>query len=238
MEDIVQWFKSGCNYDQGVRLYLLHGDQEQYRQLFREEYSPFKAKELKKCLKALLESTAPLAAAKEPVQFPVNIQIPLQDQSISLDVPNEAKIGHGWPDEKPDYIQRLYDEWMVHFSELKHLEHTIYSVAVSADKDPDLRDRAREMALKILELDEVCESIYAKRDFFLLNNKAPEPDQKETTDPLKLVVKLENAKRYVRQYKSKLAKEPQNLSFAKKLKEYESEVIRLKIILKIDDESN
>jgi hypothetical protein len=53
-------------------------------------------------------------------------------------------------------------------------------------------------------------------------------------DPVKMPVALENARRYVRQYKNHLKKNPANVRAAEKIKQYEWAVGEYERILKLN----
>jgi hypothetical protein len=83
----------------------------------------------------------------------------------------------------------------------------------------------------------MCDVIYEQRDHYLKHGSLPEKENDMpdlVVDPIKIPVALANAERYVRQYKNKLSKKPDDVNAVKQMEKYQRTVIEYKKILKLD----
>jgi len=92
------------------------------------------------------------------------------------------------------------------------------------------------MAHRILDLDDECDAIYAQRDHYLQYKKLPDDNKPAelVVDPKKIPLALANAERYVRMYKNKLKKKPDDVNAAKNIEKYQQVVAEYKKQLNID----
>lgn len=149
-------------------------------------------------------------------------------------------VSRGWPPVMDETLQQLYDEWLPQFVEKKNLQARIYDVALAGEKDPVKKKEAGAMANKILTLRDACRKIYEKRDFYLKNKKLPKEENicDIPDNPLKWPLALQNYQRYLRDYKSKVAKIPATrenekkvYNLQKQIKKYEWGIAKLKELL-------
>lgn len=212
MDEIKAWLTGAKNYDAGVLLYLRHGKDPLLRKVFAEPASDFKKKKLETALRELLQvkkaKAVEMVASKETL---------LQKDIVAAT---------GWPTEKDDVLTALHLQWKPLFSEMNALCAQIYEVALQGEKDPGKQAEAGRMAHRIIDLDDQCDKIYAQREYYLQYGKLPDEaaPAKLVVDSKKLYLAFENSKKYVRQYKAKLVKHPENVNFAKQLKKYEEMV--------------
>jgi hypothetical protein len=211
MDDIKQWLNSKQDYDAGATLYLLHGTDANLKRIFREPASPFKKQKLLEALKGMLIKN-------------------LKSEIVNLKSKEEAKTNltvsdRKWPEQKDEVLTALHLQWKPLFAEMMNLTSRIYDIALAGKKDPAMQQEAGRMAHRILDLDDMCDDIYKKRDNYIKNGSLPQdfiPDH-PVVDPVKWPVALANATRYIRDYKNKLKKDPANENAAKKIKYYEAE---------------
>jgi hypothetical protein len=122
-----------------------------------------------------------------------------------------------------------------------NLQARVYEVALLGQQGFPGKDiEACQMAHRILDLDDMCEEIYAERDYYLQYGKLPENKAKEVEvvgDPVRWVTELENAKRYVRRYRTKIENNPghpSTVKWAQLVKDNEEKVAHYKKLLKLD----
>lgn len=223
MNDAIrQWLQGTKNYDEGVNLYLVHGKDHQLKKVFREAVSDFKRRKL-------IEVMKELSIGKAKVEEKIKIE-----KEIAID--REARAERKWPKERDAMLQALHEKWKPLFAEMMSLTARIYDVALAGKGETAKKVEAGQMAHRILDLDDMCDAIYEQRDHYLKHGKMPEkPKPLELAiDPIKMPVALANAERYVRQYKNKLKKKPDDVKAVEKLKQYEWAVGEYKKLLKID----
>lgn len=212
MEMIRHWLNGTRNYGQGVQLYLQFGKDDILRSLFKKEgETAFKKGRLMQALKELLQN--------EKKSFTQIIE-----QPATLKITEEK---NGWEKAEGNVILlSLKGEWQKCFSEMKLLQHRL--------ADMPSKEERGAAAHRILDLDDQCDEYYAQRDYYLEHGKLPdEPSEEIVTDPTKWPMKLANARRYIREYRIKMKKEPENIKYAAKLKQYEEEVVLYEEKLKI-----
>jgi hypothetical protein len=221
MEDVRVWLNSKRVYADGVALYLKHGTDSRLKNLFAHEAcSDFKKKKLGEELENLLDKKTPIDAIKIPQQT--------------------SYLTHhqGWPANTTDdaVLNALHGQWRPLYGEMTNLQARLYDVALQGNSDSNKRLEACQMAHRILKLDDECQEIYAQREFYLLNGRLPEqaPPPDLVGDPVVLAMQHANYERYVRDYKNKLAKNPNNEKWAQKLKTYQEKLAWIKKQLRLD----
>lgn len=209
MDDIREWLKGPHNYEAGAKLYLVHGKDNALRRVFSEPASDFKRKKLVEALKALVTKKAAVAKKVETTKAVAIEHISASDRK--------------WPKEKDVTLQALHEKWKPLFSEMMSLSSRIYEVARQGQTDPAMKQEAGRMAHRICDLDDECDAIYTKRDHYLQYQQLPEDKgpMELVVDPKKIPLALSNARRYIRDYKNILQKNPGNVRAAEKLKKYE-----------------
>jgi hypothetical protein len=215
MDDIRSWLNSSRNYDEGVKLLLQHCSDAKIKRLYTiEGPSDFKKQLLYKELQKIYTS-------KETTHRTPATQNP------KLEIQNPSK----WPATMDEVVAALFNQWKPLFAERNALCSRHYEVAKQNEKE------SGKMAHRILDLDDEIDLIYEQRDYYLQHGRLPEKKvpKKLAVDPLRMVVNLKNAERYVRAFKIKVKNEPANVKAAAKLKEWEDTVIYYKRELKINE---
>lgn len=218
MEGIRTWLNSSKDYDAGVALLIKYSSNAKLKRLFQVEgVSDFKKGLLEKELKGLLQTGQQVVEEKKVVQHGMAV--------------NHSR----WPGEMDAIVKSLHEQWKPLFAEMNDLQTRLYDVAVAGKTDKAKEIAAGKMAHKILDLDDACESIYARRDHYMQHGKLPEESKPAdvVVDPVKMVVALKNAERYVREFKNKLKKDATNTKAAAKLKHWEGMVDYYKKELKL-----
>jgi hypothetical protein len=193
MNDITNWLQSK-DYIEGIRLYLEHGQDPVLKNLFTaEKQTPYKTERLEKALREVLQGVERIKPEERP--------------TISITMKS-------WPIEaaKDDVLKALRAEWLRLFKEMQDLRSQLMLLPT---------DEVRgETAHRILELDDQCEEIYNKRDYYLENGTLPQVKKEEyIVDPVKAAKRMEILGRYIRRERTNLKKDPGNSgAAARKLK--------------------
>lgn len=222
MDNIRTWLNGPRDYATGAKLYLMHGENAALRRCFSEPASDWKKKKLAEVLTEML--TKKTAVVKKVA---VTKEKAIERVSVA-----DKK----WPEQMDATVAALREKWKPLFAEMMNLMARIYDVAKLGDIDPAMKREAGQMAHRICDLDDMCDAIYEQRDYYLQHGKLPEEKKpmELVNDPIKMPVALENARRYVRQYRNKLKKNPADVYAAEKLKLYEWAVEEYKRLLKLD----
>lgn len=209
MDEIREWLKGPQNYETGAKLYLMYGKDNALRRIFSEPCSDFKKKKLAECLKGLI--TKKTATDKKITETK---EVAIEHISVS-----ERK----WPKEKDATLAALHEKWKPVFAEMMSLMSRIYDVAKGGLTDPAMKQEAGRMAHRICDLDDECDVIYQQRDHYQQHGKLPadKGPMELVVDIKKIPLALSNARRYIRDYKNILLKNPGNVKAAEKLKQYE-----------------
>lgn len=222
MNPISAWLLKEGSYEEGVILYMQYGSDPLLKKLFQETYSPFKEQKLKQVLTKLVSS-------------------PQQDVTVVTErkeapAPEAPKVFTGWPEAKDEVVTALHAQWKPLFAEMMNLMARIYDVAKAGLTDPAKHREAGIMAHRILDLDDACTDVYEKRDYYLQHGKLPEGEQpvKLITDPKKYPIALQNHKRYLRDYKAKLLKHPDDVKIALQIKKHEWAINQYQKLLGIE----
>lgn len=229
MESIRIWANGKRDYSLGVRLYNVYGKDAKLKQLFAENIiTDYKKNRLTEALLGLLK---PKVATKPSELHPAAI-VP---SSPTLIKEIKAVPEKGWSSTRSEIEDALYNEWAPLFNELMFLTNTVGDTARRGEKDPELQIKACQMALRICDLDDECDDLYALRDTYKATGKLPDrwPYGLPCFDPLLIPKKLANAERYVREYRSKLDKDGANEQYKAVLQKHEWFVSYYKKRLKI-----
>jgi hypothetical protein len=227
MEVIRHWLNGSRDYATGVRLYDQHGSNKLLKRLFSEEApNETKKQRLVKELEAMLKG-----------QVKEVLQVTQLEQRIIQTTKQEAKPARTRWSEKMDEVEKsIFETWKPLYSEMLHLQTTIDALARAGVKDPDQEKQAGVMALRIIELDKLCDNLYEERDYYLQHGK-----RKESTGPVEISLlpeqwhkKLANHQRYIRDYRKQLEKDPTNTNAAAQIQKHEWAVAEYKKLLKIE----
>lgn len=226
MEDVLHWLNNSRNYQAGVELYLKYGRDKLLKTLFTAEAeSEFKRTRLVKALKELYNNFQHPTSPKAAIQRQLEKQDPTENFKYWPPIPIADPV-----------LAALYESWRPIYAEMMNLQARIYEVAQLGNSDPAKAMEASEMVHRILDLDDACDEIYAKRDHYYQHGTLPANVQNHEPvgDPVKMAVELNNSLRYIREYKAKLKKDPANVKAAEKLLKHENRVKELRIALKMD----
>jgi hypothetical protein len=216
---IGNWLNGSRDYNTGLRIYLEHGKDQNLRRLFTSEgFSPFKQQKLLTALQELLAGQAGVITTRIHTGAPSSETVPEDKKSTdnvnklapdANKLANKAKLPRRWS-EAMDLVERaLYDKWKPLYSEMLDLQARIGPLARQAEKDALKDQEASTGALRMLELDRMCDHIYQERNYYLEHKKLPDvkSDLEIDPDPLTWPTRLSNHTRYLRDYKAKLRKE-------------------------------
>jgi DNA repair exonuclease SbcCD ATPase subunit len=159
----------------------------------------------------------------------------LQEENKLL---RNKKLKNGWPVTMSPTLEALHAQWKPKFLTMVDLMSRLYEVARAGMKNKSKQKEAGQMALRILDLREEVIDIYKKRDHYLVTGELPEdpPPVAECIDEKLWPVSLQNAQRYVRDYKSKLKNmdpsSPKYLKTLGQMQKWEAEVEKYKKLLK------
>lgn len=213
MDDITKWLNERGTYHQGVALLLKHQPGHRLADLFtQEQQSDFKAKKLHQALLQL--ATQQPAAAIVPAAPPAATAGP--DPAAPGSTATEhtpARIPGQWshPDARDAVENRLHGQWHPLFLERANLQSRIYEVAKAGTTNRKKRDEACRMAHRILDLERSIKRIYQQRDQYLVTGQEPaaDPDAVQyAQDPILAAKDLENRRKYVRTFRTKLKSNP------------------------------
>ncbi len=227
MDDIRRWFNGQRNYDAGVKLYLVHGKDPQLKRLFTVEgYTPFKLQKLTSALDAIL-SGKPVPVKSTPVLKTGTAVSKIE----TLPSPPQPK----WNKDRDEVEQALWLQWKPVFAEMMNLMARIGDVARAGITDPAKEEEAGRMALRILDLDDMCDTLYYNRDYYQQYKELPREEKpiEISLDYLLWPKRLANHKRYVRKFKNDLVKDPSNIEKAALLQKHEWAVSEYEKLLKM-----
>lgn len=219
MDDVRNWLNGNKNYDEGVKLLVKYSSDERLKRLYQiEGATDFKRNRLLQELQKIYNSGA------KTHHSPLTTHQPTHHSPLTIANPSK------WPVKMDEVVAALFQQWKPLYSERNDLCSRLYDVAKQNES------QAGKMAHRIMDLDDAIDIIYDKRDYYLqhghlLNESKP---KKFVVDPIKMPLALANAERYVRTFKNKLKKHPENVKTAAKLKQWEETVIYYKKELKID----
>jgi hypothetical protein len=242
MDDIRIWFNGARKYEDGVQLYLKYGKDPLLIKLFTQEsYSDFKLKKLTSALDDILSTNCkkPVTLAnfqrvvtETPGQIKTEVAANLDKLEAEHKLPEKK-----WPDVRDPILEALYLKWKPVFAEMMNLVARVGDIARAGKTDPNKKEEAGRMALRILDLCDECDTYYFNRDHYI-EKKALPVEKKPidiSLDPLLWPKLLQNHSRYVRQFKRDLEKDPSNIQKAEYLKKHEWAVSEYKKLLKMKD---
>lgn len=130
-----------------------------------------------------------------------SMKIMLEKSSKNFD----ASIANHNHDLQDCILDALKQEWFPLFSKMNYLRGQLDQYSISNDHKAIA---AREpIAFEILDLEDQCEAIWAKRDYYLKHGTLPEVDEKEfeiPTDPKELAKLLQSIPRNIRRNRLKM----------------------------------
>lgn len=226
MQEIRDWLNSTKEYATGVKLYLKFGSDPILKSLFtKEAESQFKRERLFLALKSIYDNYRKPTTAKAAIQRQVEKQRPPENFKYWPTVPISDPV-----------LSALHEQWKPIYAEMMNLSARLHEVAVLGGKDQQKALEACSMAHRVLDLDDQCDEIYAKRDHYYQHGTLPGPLNKPEPvgDPVRWVTLMNNAERYVRQYKNKLKRDPANEKIASQLQKHQEAYSNYRKLLKLD----
>lgn len=120
-----------------------------------------------------------------------------------------------------DGLRELY---LAKFKQMQDLRSQLLLLGNDQDR--------RAAAFAILKLDEECNMVLSRRDYYLQNGQLPEAATggKIAEDPLQMGYRVQSLRRYIRREKNILKKEPNNAKAAKRLQAF---IMEINIYLKL-----
>ncbi len=216
---------------------MIYGTDLALKRSFQEDLvTDYKRKKLEEELNALLPTDKPV---KKPVVRSPGL-IKSTGPQISLQKPpapsTEFTPEKGWSKQMDATEQVLHNKWKPLFTELMNLTARVGEQAREGKADPYKKIEAGRMALRILDLDDQLDEIYQQRDQYKASGHLPEekPYGEPCIDFKQMPLKLANHQRYVREYKAKMTKNPNDLNMATQLKKHEWFVAYYKKQLNLD----
>jgi len=221
MDVIRKWLNGTRNYDDGIKLYRVFGRDDKLKRMFGSEGpSDFKKKKLLKALQEIV-AEAPLSKKTEKaVSSP--ILVPAENPTVIITQQFSDK-DKKWRSSRDEVEEALFQQWKPLFAELMNLTARVGDIARAGERDNLKRIEAGRMALRICDLDDELDEIYKQRDQYLQSGEKPQafPYGEVCIDPIRMPLKLANHQRYVREYKLKLAKKPDDVKTAEQLKKHQ-----------------
>lgn len=200
---ILRWLNGRRNYTVGKLLYDQYGSNEDKKALFSTGKTPLTDGELLTALQNLLTEDE-LPVAKE------------------VDQPFEQM-----PDDKDAVLAAIKAEWLPHYTEMNYKRHQLDPL-LSIDT-PDAELRRALLAKDILMLEQKCQTIWAKRDYYLQHKKLPgiSTDKEVVVADFKAARRIESVKTYIRQYRKKVKDNPADARAVMHLNRFNNELEQL-----------
>ncbi len=201
---IENWLNGSKNFIVGRALYARFGADAKLKELFAKGELPFIKDALVKALQAINES------GKRTV---------IKEVYASYEK---------MPPGKDSILRALHEEWTPLYSRMKLLQYKLGSYG--SDNSTETRENCRLLCVEILDLEQQCMVIWAKKDFYEEHGHLPETRTDEIEipeDALEAGRLLETTKRQVRRYKKECKDNPANAKYAGLLKKYEDQLTTL-----------
>jgi hypothetical protein len=252
MDDIRKWLNGSREYYSGVSLYVVHGTDPNLKRLFTAEgYSDFKNKKLVAALQAIL-----VLITKSGTNVPKSgTNVPKTETSVPKIAPGANKVTDNvnksaqdanppaapkkpqsrWSENMDDVEKSLFDRWKPLYAEMIDLQNHVGEISRKAETYLGEEVAASRMALRILELDKICDQIYEERNYYLENKVLPtvKDDLGISSDPRDWPTELASSKRMVRKWRNEFEKQ-NDPAAAAKLQWYQLRVDKLKKLLNKD----
>jgi hypothetical protein len=219
MELIRKWLAGSRNYYTGVVLYNHYGTDPRLKKYFEGEPDPIKQKKLE------AELAAQLDPSRKPKQGSCNKET--DEMPAGVDA----------------VLQSLRHEWLPLYQRMNYLRHEldrfeeIYPLHLVEDGIPDNSPQAiarrRPIAFEILELEQRCMKIWARRDHYIDTGQLPEVTpigDPIPENPVELGITIETLKRNIRRNTKKFNQEsdPEKRTvYALNIKKYTEQIDRI-----------
>jgi hypothetical protein len=200
MQILQNWLDGPKNYDVGVAIYDSIGNDDVLKELFYNGETIHTKKRLEAELRAFLDAggtnTLPVVISANDEQ-----EMQVSDDSIMLSI---------------------RDEWQSKYQEMNLLRHKLDQYQGNAEEMIAARE---PIAFAILELEQECMAIWAKRDYYQKHGRLPDVPKDEPeipTDPVLLGKFLENLKKNIRRNRKKMTAQPGKPEYAQLYLDYKS----------------
>jgi hypothetical protein len=214
MELLQRWYNGTQDYWAGVRLYNAFGKDALLKKYFSNTTNTVTSRfRLKQAIEGMLYI---------PQTVPLSI-----GEGVGVRSSTETVRHDTMPDSPDIVLQSIKDKWMPLYTRMNLLRHNL---------EPARSERQRgQMAFEILDLEQQCIKLWQQADFYKKNGTCtPMGDHEDKPqliiDPLKVGIRIEALKRFVRKYKQFLKTTPQHknaVKWAAKLKQYQDELNQL-----------
>lgn len=179
-ENIRSWIAGAQNFIIGRTLYQQLGDDDNIKQKLLKGENTGTKQLLWKSLENLL---------REPVKEAIKVDSTASEMPASNDT----------------VLKALREEWSPLYTRMNYLRARIDECGES--NDPETIALREPIAFEILDLEDQCEAIWAKRDYYLKHGTLPEVDETEfeiPTDPKALAKLLQSIPRNIRRNRLKM----------------------------------
>jgi hypothetical protein len=204
MELIRKWLSGNRNFIVGAVLYKKFGTDEKLKKLFNGIPDAYSQKRLAEELERLLEKP----------------KVVLQSTKSHGDA-NEM------PESKDPVLKALRNEWMAPYKRMCYLQSELDRYEGNSPEEIATR---KPIAFEILELEQECMKIWARRGYYEKNGSLPEVREQEEeipTDPVELGKLIEATKRNIRRNKQLSEDHPDNTVYPLKQRQYEEKLERI-----------
>jgi hypothetical protein len=206
MQIIQNWLNSKQNFTVGRLLYEQFGTDKGFKNLLKQNGdSPFNRKKLREDLTAIANGTQKKAISG------------LSKQMVTKEM----------PEGNSPLLQALNKEWKPLYMRMNFLRHQLQSFG--SDNSKETVAKADPMCLEILELEQQCMKIWAKRDHVLEHGRLPEVKAAVSdipTDPVALGRYVENCKRQIRRNRTKIIEKPTDPKYAQLLADWKEKYLK------------
>jgi hypothetical protein len=204
---VKNWFKNGKSWRGGIILLQQMGYDPSVVAQIKAARNNYSMELLHKAMSDLLASGTKPELKREA--------------SITLDA---------MPDDKDQVLQAIKNEWLPKYTQMNILRHRLDPLLDDDGENADIK--RGQIALEILELEQQCMAIWAKRDYYLAHGKLPdangdEEEEAPVVDPFEAAKRIENLKIYKRRYRLKVEKDPTDSKAAELLANYSAELDKL-----------
>jgi hypothetical protein len=196
MDLIIKWLSGKRNFYVGAVLYKQYGIDERLKKLFEAKPDQYSQRRLEEELSALLE---------KPKQKP-------------------APVRYGDADEMPisndPMLKAFREEWLPVYQRMNYLRHELDRYEGNSQEAIAKRE---PIAFEVLDLEQKCMVIWARRGHYEKNGRLPEVKELEEeipSDPIELNKLIDATKRNIRRNKQLSEKHPDNAVYPLRYKEY------------------
>jgi hypothetical protein len=197
---IDKWLEGKRNFHVGVVLYTQFGKDDKLKKYFGGVPDDLKIERLTSELKKLAEKPKIVLA------------------------PVVNKESEDMPLSKDPVLRALRNEWLGIFQRMQYLRHELDRYH---GNDPVTKSQRHTIAKEILEIEQTCMMIWAKRDEYIKNGTATDEQEDLPTNPIELAKLIEATKKNIRRNKQLSEKNPDNAAYPQKVMKYQQQLERI-----------